>query len=106
VPEKNPDNFDWIRVSLPYAWVLLLSIFGGIVNFMQKVRSGEISRFSITELFGEMVTSAFAGVITFLLCKAADINELITAALVGVAGHMGSRLIFKLEKYLMKRYGP
>jgi hypothetical protein len=44
------------------------------------------------------VTSAFAGLITFWLCEWAVVHPLLTAALVGISGHMGSRAIFKLER--------
>ena len=56
-------------------------------------------KYSLVEFIGEVSTSAFAGVITFWLCEAGGINPLITAALVGVSGHMGSRAIFHLETW-------
>lgn len=34
------------------------------------------------------------------------ISPLITAALVGVSGHMGSRAIFQIEKMVESRFGP
>jgi hypothetical protein len=97
--ELNPRDVGPTAFSLlTYAWVFAISILGGIVNFIRKVRDGETRAFRFTEFIGEIVTSAFAGVITFYLCKASNISELLTAVFVGVAGHMGSRAIFKLEK--------
>jgi hypothetical protein len=92
--DLGPTAFSFIT----YVWVFAISILGGIVNFIRKVRDGETRAFRFTEFIGEIVTSAFAGVITFYLCKATNIGELLTAVFVGVAGHMGSRAIFKLEK--------
>lgn len=85
---------------LTYAWVFGISILGGVVNFVRKVRDGETRAFRFTEFLGEIVTSGFAGLITFYLCKAGGIGELMTAVFVGVAGHMGSRAIFRLERFV------
>lgn len=99
MPQNDPANYSLIT----YVWVLLLSIWGGVVNFIQKVRRGESHRWSITELIGEIVIAGFAGIITFYLCEASGIDKLITAAMVGISGHMGSRAIFMMEKHLRRR---
>lgn len=98
--EKDPTAYPLIT----YSWVFLLSIMGGVVSYIRKRRMGKIARFSITELVGEMVTSAFAGLLTFFLCEAAKIPPMLAAALIGISGHMGSRLIFMLEELLQKWY--
>ena len=77
------------------------------MNFSRKLRDGNTRIFNVVEFIGEIFTSAFAGVITFWLCEAAEINPLISAALVGISGHAGSRAIFMLEKWLEHRFiGP
>jgi hypothetical protein len=43
--------------------------------------------------------------ITFWLCEAAQFNPLVTAALVGISGHMGSQAIYQLERWAQKRLG-
>lgn len=92
---------------LTYAWVFLLSILGGVVNFMRKLQEGHTRAFNIIEFVGELVTSAFAGVITFWLCENAQLAPLVTAALVGVSGHAGSRAIFLLEDFMKSKFpGP
>jgi len=57
------------------------------------------------EIIGELTTSGFAGVMTFWLCEAADINGLITAVLIGISGHMGGRAIFIIEKWAEHKFG-
>ena len=101
MPEKDPTNYSLIT----YGWVVVLSAWGGVVNFVRKKRDGVARPFNFTELAGEIVTSGFAGVITFWLCEASAISPLITAALVGVSGHMGSRAIFQIEKMVESRFG-
>jgi len=91
--------------ALTYAWVLLLSAWGGAVSFINKVRSGAVRPFNVVELVGELVVSGFVGVLTFWLCESAGFNELLTAVCVGVSSHMGTRGLFRLEQYISKRLG-
>lgn len=94
MPEKDPSSYSF----LTYAWVIVLSIWGGAVNFYQKVKAGEARPFNIVEFIGEICTSGFAGVITFYLCEAGGFTPLMTAVMVGISGHMGGRAIFQLER--------
>lgn len=93
---KDVDSF----TILTYGWVIFLSIWGGVVNYVNKVKAGTATRFNITELIGDIVTSGFVGVLTFWMCQASAIDPLLTAVMVGVAGHMGARAIAKLEGYI------
>lgn len=102
MPDKDPASYSLIT----YAWVLLLSAWGGAVSFMRKRRRGLVKPFSWIELMVEVLTSAFAGVLTFWLCEASQIDPLITAALVGISGHMGSRAIFAIEQFAETRVTP
>jgi len=99
MPDKNPESFQLIT----YAWVIGLSILGGIVSFFQKVKKGQTRIFNIVEFIGEVVTSAFVGIVTFYLCQASHMDELTTAGIVAISGHMGSRALFLLERYI-ERY--
>ncbi len=98
--EKDPTTY----AAATYLWVFALSIIGGIVNFVRKVKIGESRPFNILELVGEVLTSAFAGIITFYLCEWTNIPQVLTAALVGISGHMGSRAIYFFEKWAEKRF--
>ena len=100
-PEKDPTTYGLIT----YLWVTGLAAWGGLVSFYRKVQSGEARAFNVVELIGEIATSAFSGLITFWLCEAAQIDHLITAAMVGVSGHMGSRAIFQMERWAQNRFG-
>lgn len=98
--EKDPTSYSLIT----YAWVFLLAILGGVVNFVRKLQQGHVRAFNFVEFIGEIVTSAFAGVITFWLCENAHMSPLLTAAFVGVSGHMGSRAIFMVENWLKTKF--
>jgi hypothetical protein len=98
MPEKDLNNY----VALPYIWVLLLSMWGGVVSFAGKVKRGETRWLNIMELAGEIFTSGFVGCLTFLICESAGINPLLTAFFVGLSGHMGTRALFMFEKFMEK----
>jgi hypothetical protein len=98
--EKDPAAYD----LLTYAWVFVLSVLGGVVAFLQKLRDGNARVFNLVEFIGELCTSAFTGVVTFYLCEAAQFPPVLTAALVGISGHMGSRGLFLIEKHLTNRF--
>lgn len=99
MPEKDPSSYS----LLTYAWVVGLSMTGGFVSFFRKVKEGTSRAVNITEFVGEIVTSGFTGVLTFWLCEAAGFDPLITATLVGISGHMGSKVIFLIEQWAEKK---
>lgn len=101
MPEKDPTTYQ----LMTYAWVFTLSIWGGVVSFVRRCRSGDANPHNLMEFVGEIVTSAFAGVITFYLCEAAGISQLFTAVAVGICGHMGTRAIYQIEKLVQARLG-
>lgn len=100
-PPHSPLDFSW----LTYAWVAFVSTIGGIVNFWQKLKAGNARPFNIVELLGEIATSGFVGLITFWVCQAQGMDQLVTAPLVGISAHMGTRAIWMLEQVLTKKFG-
>jgi CHASE2 domain-containing sensor protein len=102
---KDPTSYAWIT----YAWVVVWSIVGGLVNWHRKIRDGHARPFNLAELVGEVATSAFAGVSTFWLCEWVGVAPLLAAVFIGIAGHMGTRFVFflehVLEKHLSHRFG-
>ena len=105
MPERDPTNYSLAT----YLWVFGVSAMGGFANFVKRVRAGLTRPFNLFELVGELVTSALAGIITFYLCEFAGIDQVLTAGLVGICGHMGSRafMLFEqgLETWLRKVWG-
>lgn len=96
---KDPLSFG----LLTYCWVIALSAWGGTVRFIRKVRAGDMSLKQATlTLAGEVVTSSFAGVVTFYLAQATGLSGLWTAVTVSVAGHMGGRALEPLEALYRK----
>lgn len=100
MPEKSPESYTY----LTYLWVFGLSALGGAVSFLRKVKDGHARAWNFAEFFGEIFTSAFAGVMTFYLCEWGGFAPLATAAFVGIAGHMGSKAIAHLEGFFEARF--
>lgn len=98
---KDPLNYPLRQ----YGFMLGTALLGGLVSWYAKVRKGDIQAASITQLIGELCTSAFAGLLTFWGCEAAGMSPLYTAALVGIAGHMGTRAIAWAEETAKRRFG-
>lgn len=102
---KTPTDYS----ILTYTWVLVIAMWGGFVNYYRKLKSNKDDRIRLMELIGELFTSAFVGIITFWLCEQSGIPQLYSAALVGIASHMGSRAIYIAEQlvtdWIKKRWG-
>lgn len=87
-----------------YGLMLGVSILGGLVSFSAKVRRGEVHKLSAMQLIGEISTSAFAGLLTFWFCEWLGISQLITASLVGIAGHLGAKGIAIAEDAAKRKF--
>jgi hypothetical protein len=88
-----------------YGFILGTALLGGLVSWYAKVRKGEIPAWNITQLIGELATSAFAGLLAFWFCELSGAPQLLTASLVGIAGHMGTRAITTFEAFAQRRWG-
>jgi hypothetical protein len=86
-----------------WALVLGLALFGGIASWWAKVRKGTVAFHNLQALIGELTISAFAGVMVFLICEYMNLAPTLTAAIVGMAGHMGNRAISFVERRLSTR---
>ena len=102
---KDPTTYPLVT----YAWVVGWSILGGLVSWYGKIKSGAARPFNLAELFGEIATSAFAGLSTFWICEWGGVDPLLAAVFIGISGHMGTRFVFwmekVLEKHLSERFG-
>jgi len=95
MPEKDPLNY----AVLTYVWIIGLSFWGGVSGYVRKLKQGH-RNFSIAELVGEICISGFVGIVTFFICEAADIPPVLSAAIIGISSHMGSRAILMSERIL------
>ena len=97
MPDKLQEATGWFSQLITWGWIIGLSSWGGAVSYLHRVDKYNL-KFNLFKLVMEILTSAFVGVLTFLLCDAASLSWEITAAMVGISGHMGTRALFILEK--------
>jgi hypothetical protein len=88
-----------------YGFILAVALLGGLVSWYGKVRAGTLQAFNVMALVGELATSALAGLIAFWLCEYMGFNPALEAALVGIAGHMGTRAITAFESFAQRKWG-
>lgn len=93
-------------LSIPLrTWGLMLgaALLGGFVSWYSKVKRGEVPGYSIFHLIGELVTSALAGLMCFLVLDSFNVPSSLVAAFTGLSGHMGARAITMFEEYMIRR---
>lgn len=82
-----------------YAWVFVLSMWGGIVRIMREIKLGGKKKSEIAFIFAcELTTSGFAGVLTFFACQKAQFDPMYSAMMIGIAGYMGGRALSWFEE--------
>lgn len=87
-----------------YGFMLGVALLGGLVSWWAKVRRGEAAPWNLLQLIGELCTSAFAGLLAFWICEWTSSPPLLTAAVVGISGHMGTRAIQTFEAFAQRRW--
>lgn len=106
--EKDPENVGWIVQTIPFLFAIALSCLGGIVSYLHRIDKTGMA-FSLFRFSLEIITSGFVGIVSFMLCDAADFGWSYTAAIVAISGHMGTRALFLFENMamlpLLRRYG-
>lgn len=96
-----PNNLTW---WFTWGWVLCLASWGGAISYFHKLDTYGF-KFSMVRLVIDVFTSAFVGVLTYLFCDTLHIPTEVTAAMVGISGHMGTRALFILERKYEKMFG-
>ena len=102
---KNPLSYSLRE----YGVMLGIAIMGGMVRWYIAVKKGEVALWNLSSLIGEMMVSAFIGLLTFWICESLNLNPLLTPAVVGMSGHLGARGLVWLElagkRFAEKRLG-
>ena len=96
---KNPLDYPLKQ----WMFILGLALFGGWASWWAKVRDGKVHAYNLSSLIGELAISAFVGVVVFFVCEYMNFPPLLTAAVVGVAGHMGTKALTLIEDIAEKR---
>lgn len=84
------------------AWLVVIALWGGTASYISRIRTRKLP-FSLIELIGEWCISGFAGIVTMYVCVDLGFAPAMTAAITGIAGHMGGRAIYVIENHLLSR---
>lgn len=98
------DFLDWLAKQAPWAWLIVVAIWGGTAAHIERMREHNL-KFTLIGLIGDWVISGFVGIITAYACVSMNWDFYITAAACGVAGHQGGRAIGLLKVALSRRAG-
>jgi hypothetical protein len=88
---------------LPWVSVIILSCWGGAVSHLCKNRS---KKFSARDFVVDLLVSSFAGVMMHLLCQWAHMDGKLSAVLIAISGHMGTRAIASFEAFRDRLFLP
>jgi hypothetical protein len=100
MPHRDPSSYE----LLTYLWVLFVSLWAGIAHNLKRIAENKETKISPLSLLIDVVISGFVGLITFFLCEAAKMPPMLSAAIIGISAHMGSRALFLLEKTMVKLF--
>ena len=104
-PQQPVPVSEWTSI-FTWAWIVGLSLLGGLAAFVRKMRANHVRAWNFTELIGEIVVSGLAGLVIANLCQWRDFPMPLTYALTGIGAHMGSRALFKLEALFDAKFPP
>ena len=90
------DNLQNSNHYFTFLWIFALSTLGSIVAYIKKKRESK-EPFNWMHLSGDILISFFLGVITYFLCKGANLSEFWTAGFVGIVSHLGTRVLILFD---------
>lgn len=92
---------DWLVVGL----ALLLATWGGAIQYFSRWRRTPRHKFTFSwiELIGELATSGFAGLLIYIVTLVFGGSAVVGVVLAAIAGHMGSRSLFLLERKALEK---
>jgi len=88
---------------LGYAWLIVISIWGGTVRYISDIKRGNKPSF-VSWLY-EACISGFVGIITAMVCQYNQLDFSLTSAITGMAAHNGTRTLYLIADFLKKNSG-
>lgn len=98
MPEKTLfSQLEWTHVWL----AALTALWGGLISYFRHIQAGY--RHTILSAIVHMTSSAFAGLMCWLICLQFGAPPALTAICTGLAGHMGAEFIKIIETKFSER---
>lgn len=86
-----------IERALPWLYALMLSMWGGVVQYAERVRQGH--PWSWRDMALDVVVCSFAGLLSFFVCQAVGVDGWRQAVVISVSSHQGTRAIALLANF-------
>ncbi len=64
-----------------------------------------IERFTFREWTYDIITSGFIGFVTYAFCKYAGFDGWLSAVMIGIASHQGTRGLLMIEDFITRKVG-
>ncbi|MCB1890361.1 MAG: phage holin family protein [Rhodocyclaceae bacterium] len=77
--------------NLPWIYGLVLSLWGGLVQYAARVRAGE--KWQWGNLVLDLLACSFSGLIAFMACQEMSLSGWKMAIVVSVSAHEGTRAL-------------
>lgn len=97
----NDEDFPFIQQLITSSYVFFWSLIGYILSLAEQKKEGTAPAFRM--IIWDIILSCGAGMITYLLMPDAWLHTKVSAALIAISGHMGTRALF-LAKTILERF--
>jgi hypothetical protein len=98
--ENDPTNWG----IATWALAVGMSLLGGLVSWYSRIKAGHPLVFNFVEFLGESVTSAFVGLMSFMILDSFGYPWGICAAAAGISGNMAPKLLCMVKQMIEDRF--
>lgn len=108
MPDKDPNSWG---IAF-WAFLSGLGVAGGIIRYLDDLRKElqrnprSKKRFEIFEMLAKAVSSAFACIVIYFICKGLNIDDLVALGLAGVASYFGTESLGVVFRHFDKSVPP
>ncbi len=82
---------------------MLISTVFGITSYLHRMYEKPFKGFSIVEFISDSLTAGLCGFIMLMFCLETQQSPWVTGAVVGIAGHAASKILFLLDSWILKK---
>ncbi|SFN24031.1 phage holin family protein [Nitrosomonas communis] len=98
--ENDPTNWS----AATWGLAVGMSLLGGFVSWYSRIKAGHPLVFNFVEFLGESVTSAFVGLMSFMILDSFGYPWGICAAAAGISGNMAPKLLSMVKQAIEDRF--
>lgn len=101
--EKLHPILQFVQDHTSYILAFVLSMWGGVVQYAQKVRAGE--EWSFKNLALDCIVCSFSGLMAYAICQYYEIDGWQMVIIVSLSSHAGARAIGRMTYWSDKILG-